>query len=166
MHNDGGFDWSHHAEECFNNLALMAQDEEDHVLEHLCSPKCIEKVNMYRQFIEENKVGIESLNVLKAGFKRAEDDYKIKIQDLVQTISLLKHEATNYKTQIADLISKLAVEAITFTDKYSLEEEMYKTMLSTCVPKNNDKNKKGVRLYNKYVVYTKIEPSHTFKSVR
>ncbi|KAD5960963.1 hypothetical protein E3N88_12436 [Mikania micrantha] len=91
-------DWSFQAEDAsISNSALMANDSTSSfkVTDDLCTPECLEKLNVFKRINSQLCNELESLQVVKANFFECERNYKEKIEETEKTISSLKHEDTN-----------------------------------------------------------------------
>jgi hypothetical protein len=122
---DESFDWSDDMQnfQPINlgvNHALMAFESEDipkEVLEHLCTPTCIEQVDRYRSHNKRLMDEMAALIEIKTFAKKADKAFTEKIDLLSEEVSSVKHVQTNLETQIDDLLIRLSVSETNVSDR-------------------------------------------------
>ncbi|KAD6455054.1 hypothetical protein E3N88_09760 [Mikania micrantha] len=161
-------DWSFQAEDSsISNSALMANDSSSSskVTDNMCSPECLETLNIYKKINSQLCNELESLQVVKANFFEVERNYKEKIEEMEKTISSLKHEDTNKQCQIKNLLERLTtaktelVLAESYRDIFLSQGEKYEKLFGMS---------STTELVNKHragLGYNKVEPPSAYTSI-
>ncbi|KAD4888068.1 hypothetical protein E3N88_20141 [Mikania micrantha] len=150
-------DWSFQAEDAsISNSALMANDSTSSfkVTDDMCTPECLEKLNVFKRINSQLCNELESLQVVKANFFESERNYREKIEEMEKTISSLKHEDTNKQCQINNLLERLTtaktelVLVESYRDKILSQGEKYENIFKMSST-TELVSKKGALGYNK-----------------
>ncbi|KAD3067890.1 hypothetical protein E3N88_35770 [Mikania micrantha] len=161
-------DWSFQAEDAsISNSALIANDSTSSfkVTDDMCTPECLEKLNVFKRINSQVSNELESLQVVKANFFECERNYKQKIEEMEKTISSLKHEDTNKQCQINNLLERLTtaktelVLAESYRDKFLSQGEKYEKLFRMSST-TELVNKNGAGLG-----YNKVEPPSAYTSI-
>ncbi|KAD5960508.1 hypothetical protein E3N88_11980 [Mikania micrantha] len=147
-----------------SNSALMANDSTSSfvVTDDICTPECLEKLNVFKRINSQLCNELESLQVVKANFFESERNYKEKIEEMEKTISSLKHEDTNKQCQIDNLLERLTttktelVLAESYRDKFLSQGEKYEKLF---------KMSNAAELVKKIgagLGYNRVEPPSTY----
>ncbi|KAD6455179.1 hypothetical protein E3N88_09885 [Mikania micrantha] len=158
-------DWSFQAEDAsISNSALMANDSTSSfkVTDDMCTPECLEKLNVFKRINSQLCNELESPQVVKENFFESERNYKEKIEEMEKTISSLKHEDTNKQCQINNLLERLTtaktdfVLAESYRDKFLSQGEKYEKLFRM------SDTSELVRKMGAGLGYNKVEPPSAY----
>ncbi|KAD6454673.1 hypothetical protein E3N88_09379 [Mikania micrantha] len=161
-------DWSFQAEDAsMSNSALMANDSTSSfkVTEDMCTPECLENLNVFKIINSQLCNELESLQAVNENFFECERNYKEKIEEIEKTISSLKHEDTNKQCQINNLLERLTtaktelVLTESYRDKFLSQGEKYEKLF---------RMSSTTKLVNKYgagLGYNKVEPPSAYTPI-